>query len=74
MNKDELSDIAKWVHDARKPLNRISMQAEMVKMALNGDIPIEKAMVALEKIIHSTKDCSQTLTQMMDAMGSSSAE
>ncbi|MEG3768353.1 hypothetical protein [Alteromonas sp. 14N.309.X.WAT.G.H12] len=74
MNEDELADIAKWVHDARKPLNRISMQAEMVKMALNGEIPIEKATLALDKIIHSTKDCSQTLTHMMEAIGGSSAE
>lgn len=74
MNEDELAHIAKWVHDARKPLNRISMQAEMVKMALNGEIPIEKATLALDKIILSTKDCSQTLTSMMEAIGASSAE
>ncbi|MBU2977169.1 hypothetical protein [Alteromonas sp. C1M14] len=74
MNDDELATIAKWVHDARKPLNRISMQAELVKMALNGEIPVEKATVALDKIIHSTKDCSHTLAQMMASLGANSAE
>ena len=68
MNEIELTTIARWVHDARKPLNRISMQAELVKMALDGDIPAEKAKDALNKIIASTKDCSFALTEMMDEL------
>jgi D-mannonate dehydratase len=40
------------------------MQAELVKMALNGDVPPEKALVALDKIISSAKDCSHTLAEM----------
>ena len=42
MTSDEFSQLSIFVHDARKPLNRISMQAELVKMALNGDVPPEK--------------------------------
>lgn len=52
------------IHDARKPLNRISMQAEIVKMALDGDVPIEKAKESLDKIIQSTKDCSASLSEI----------
>ncbi len=68
MKDDEIATIARWVHDARKPLNRISMQAELVKMALSGDIPAEKAQDALNKIITSTKDCSHALTEMMEEL------
>ena len=64
MTSEELSRLNVYVHDARKPLNRISMQAELVKMALNGDVPPEKALVALDKIISSAKDCSHTLAEM----------
>ena len=65
---EQLATVAKWVHDARKPLNRISMQAELVKMALNGDIPADKAIAALDKIIISTKDCSNALNDMMESL------
>ena len=68
MTDDELSRLHVFVHDARKPLNRISMQAELVKMALNGDVPAGKALQALDKIITSAKDCSEKLTEMTTAM------
>lgn len=74
MNDEEVAVIARWVHDARKPLNRISMQAELVKMALSGDIPPEKALEALDKIIVSTKDCSQALTDMMTDLDEKKAD
>lgn len=74
MKEEQQAELAKWVHDARKPLNRISMQAELVKMALAGDIPIDKAVDALDKIIVSTKDCSALLTDMMAAMTNVSGE
>jgi hypothetical protein len=64
MNEDAFQKLSKYVHDARKPLNRISMQAELIKMALNGDVPAEKALVSLDKIIASTKDCSATLSEL----------
>jgi hypothetical protein len=50
MTEDEFARLSTYVHDARKPLNRISMQAELVKMALNGEVPAQKAMAALDKI------------------------
>lgn len=71
MTEQEFADLAAHVHDARKPLNRISMQAELVKMALDGDVPAERAKDALNKIISSTKDCSEALTEMMDAFSDS---
>ncbi len=69
MNNQELAQLSVFVHDARTPLNRISMQAELVKMALNGEVPSEKALIALDKIISNTKDCSDTLNKLVSAMG-----
>ncbi|QPG06740.1 hypothetical protein IT774_06260 [Salinimonas marina] len=74
MTEQELAMVAKQVHDARKPLNRISMQAELIKMALDGDVPPERAKQALDKIITSTKDCSEALTEMMEALSDSQSE
>jgi light-regulated signal transduction histidine kinase (bacteriophytochrome) len=74
MTDEEFSTMSVFVHDARKPLNRISMQAELVKMALNGDIPSQKALEALDKIIASAKDCSNTLADMTLKMGESASD
>lgn len=74
MTSEEFSRLSVYVHDARKPLNRISMQAELVKMALNGDVPPEKALTALDKIISSAKDCSHTLTEMTSELGENVSE
>lgn len=73
MTNDELAQLQVFVHDARKPLNRISMQAELVKMALNGDVPADKALLALDKIIVSAKDCSAKLTEMTTTMSQHSS-
>lgn len=69
MTNEEFSQLSTFVHDARKPLNRISMQAELVKMALSGEVSADKALVALDKIISSAKDCSHTLSDLTSAMG-----
>ena len=74
MTSEEFSKLSVFVHDARKPLNRISMQAELVKMALNGDVAPEKAIAALDKIISSAKDCSHTLTEMTSDLGGNIAD
>ena len=74
MTNDEFSQLSVFVHDARKPLNRISMQAELVKMALNGEVPPEKALAALNKIISSAKDCSHTLAELTSAMSMNISE
>lgn len=74
MTSEEFSLLSVFVHDARKPLNRISMQAELVKMALNGDVAPEKALAALDKIISSAKDCSHTLSDMTAELGENVSE
>ncbi|MFT4941252.1 MAG: signal transduction histidine kinase [Paraglaciecola sp.] len=49
------------IHDVRNPLNRISMQAEMVKLVLEQDMPKEKALAAVDKILVACQDSSAAL-------------
>tara|TARA_R110002050_G_scaffold191458_5_gene326238 strand:- start:3329 stop:3547 length:219 start_codon:yes stop_codon:yes gene_type:complete len=57
----ESKDINELIHDARAPLNRISMQAELIKLVLENNMPVEKALEATDKIINSCQECSQFL-------------
>jgi hypothetical protein len=57
-------NINELIHDARAPLNRISMQAELIKLVLENDMPREKALEAATKIINSCQECSQFLEQI----------
>ncbi len=66
MTSEELAELVRFVHDTRKPLNRISMQAELIKLALEGAIPQEKAIEALDKIILASKDTSEELASMVE--------
>jgi hypothetical protein len=47
------------------------MQAELVKMAINGEVSPDKAAAALDKIISSAKDCSLKLAELTTSMGES---
>lgn len=55
------------VHDARGPLNRISMNAELIKLVLENDMPKEKAIEALNKIISNCQQCSGALQKIVDS-------
>ncbi|WP_394192726.1 histidine kinase dimerization/phospho-acceptor domain-containing protein [Pseudoalteromonas atlantica] len=60
------------VHDARAPLNRISMNAELIKMILENDMPKDKALSALDKIINNCQQCSEDLQKISDLDSSES--
>ncbi|HCV02544.1 histidine kinase [Pseudoalteromonas sp. SSMSWG5] len=68
MNNDE--SLRKLVHDARAPLNRISMNAELVKLVLENDMPKQKALDALDKIIANCQQCSEQLQLISDTHAS----
>ncbi|KXI28071.1 histidine kinase [Paraglaciecola hydrolytica] len=68
---DNIKDLAQLVHDARGPLNKISMNAELVKLVLENDLPKEKALQALQAIIKNCQDCSTHL-QAITALGKAS--
>lgn len=70
MNQDKV-DINQLVHDTRGPLNRISMQAELIKMVLENDMPKEKAIAAVNKIITACQDCSKSLQDVTEFLQSS---
>lgn len=57
----------KLVHDARAPLNRISMNAELIKLVLENDMPKDKALAALDKIISNCQQCSNSLQKIADS-------
>lgn len=57
----EKTSINTLIHDVRNPLNRISMQAEMVKLVLEQDMPKEKALAAVDKILVACQDTSAAL-------------
>ena len=65
MDEGEFARLQKAVHDARRPLNRITMQSELIKLALEGAVPKEKALTALDKIIAGSKDCSDSLSELV---------
>lgn len=58
--------LAQQIHDIRKPLNRISMQAELIKLVLENNLPPEKATEAVDKILQSCQDCSQLLQSLLE--------
>ena len=65
MNQQK-NDINQLIHDTRAPLNRISMQAELIKMVLENDMPKENALVAVNKIIIACQDCSMSLQDVTE--------
>lgn len=65
MNQEH-NDINQLIHDTRAPLNRISMQAELIKMVLENDMPKDKAIAAVNKIIDACQDCSKRLQDIAE--------
>ena len=66
MSDAKVAELAKQVHDIRKPLNRISMQAELIKLVLENNLPPQKAIEAVDKILQSCQDCSQLLQSLLE--------
>ena len=69
MSTHDNDSINQLVHDARSPLNRISMNAELIKLILENDMPKEKGIEALNKIINACQECSTTLQSISELHG-----
>jgi hypothetical protein len=69
MSSGEERSVNKLVHDARSPLNRISMNAELIKLVLENDMPKEKGIQAIDKIINACQECSDTLQILSSQYG-----
>jgi len=65
-SKEDKQRLMQAIHDIRSPLNKISMHAEVVKLALNNEIPAEKAHESLNAIIANTKTCSALLQSLIE--------
>lgn len=65
-NSRSSHNIKTLIHDARGPLNRISMNAELTKLVVENDMPKEKAIEALDKILIACQDCSEKLQLISD--------
>jgi len=63
---DSTKSIAQKVHDARAPLNKISMHAELVTLIIENQLPTDKALEALKKIISACQQCSQLLQDIAE--------
>ncbi|WP_158972487.1 histidine kinase [Paraglaciecola sp. L3A3] len=66
MSENESTSLSQLIHDARGPLNRISMNAELIKLILENDMPKEKGIEALNKILIACQDCSQSLQNISE--------
>lgn len=53
--------IHQLVHDARRPLNNISMQAEMLKLLAKKGADESQLIDAADKIVRYCKECSHIL-------------
>jgi signal transduction histidine kinase len=66
------------LHDIRKPLNTMSMQAELIRMITEqmdvDSATKDKLEAAAIKIIDNAKDCSGQLQDMFDEMNNDSSE
>lgn len=56
-----MSDLNQQIHDIRKPLNVISMQAELIKMLTESSENSAKLEASANKIIQNSKHCSELL-------------
>jgi hypothetical protein len=61
---ESMGDIGQHIHDARRPLNNISMQAELIKMLAQGSEHEAALLEAADKISQYCQDCSESLQSL----------
>lgn len=63
-----MSDLNQQIHDIRKPLNIISMQAELIKMLTESSENSDKLEASANKIIQNSKYCSELLQHLFESL------
>jgi len=63
-----MSDLNQQIHDIRKPLNIISMQAELIKMLAESSENNAKLEASANKIIQNSKQCSELLQNLFESV------
>lgn len=64
-----MSSLQQQIHDIRKPLNTINMQAELIKMLVETSEFAPQVEAAATKIIQNSKHCSELLQVLFDNAG-----
>ncbi|MDO3388509.1 histidine kinase dimerization/phospho-acceptor domain-containing protein [Gilvimarinus sp. SDUM040013] len=67
-------DLRKIVHDARNPLNNISVNAELGKLSLESLDDKARAIEVLDTIVRECKRCSDVLDTLTEAIAQSEQE
>ncbi|HEY7885845.1 MAG TPA: histidine kinase dimerization/phospho-acceptor domain-containing protein [Cellvibrionaceae bacterium] len=67
-------DIRKAIHDIRNPLNTISVNAELGKLALSRKGDVDKALAAIEVILQECRTCADQLSQLSDTLQENAGE
>jgi signal transduction histidine kinase len=63
-----MSDLNQQIHDIRKPLNIISMQAELIKMLTESSENSAQLEASANKIIQNSKHCSELLQHLFESI------
>ncbi|WP_412971606.1 histidine kinase dimerization/phospho-acceptor domain-containing protein [Glaciecola sp. MF2-115] len=63
-----MSDLNQKIHDIRKPLNSITMQAELIKMINKSADNQAKVGESADKIIENAQLCSQLLQDLFESL------
>lgn len=66
--------IDQLLHDARGPLNTISINAEVASLLLQRSAPTDEVTVALSNILRECQRCNEILLQIGNANAAPSAE
>ncbi|WMO12930.1 histidine kinase [Pseudoalteromonas piscicida] len=66
MTQHDQGTLAKLVHDARKPLNQISMNSELIKLIAEQPGSQQQIIDIANTIIKATKECSELLQTLVE--------
>ncbi|MGA4607384.1 histidine kinase [Pseudoalteromonas maricaloris] len=66
MTQHDQGELAKLVHDARKPLNQISMNSELIKLIAEQPGSQQQIIDIANTIIKATKECSELLQTLVE--------
>lgn len=62
------------IHDVRNPLNTISMNAELGKLALQTRGDVDKAIAVFDTILKECRACGEKLSELKEAMADDGPE
>ena len=64
MKKLKDTDLDKFVHNIRNPLNSITLNAELGKVLIDGQVSPEKIKQVVSTILQQCKNCDDILSEL----------